>query len=472
MLKVVKIKNDYLKKGEEFFNSVLVQMKQQSLDIARTDDILTNVKTTDEYKEEFDNDFIGINPVDYCKNMYGNAEFKKYVESCFVIKKCQLTMSIIKIIIFILALGIGLLTYFLSKNIILTVVVAVILLIIVLFLYSFLFKGDGEDYNKFYKRTYYQLIFGILGKDFTCSYLEKDSTYNSELRSFVKFDFDIVKASEKKQFKSSYCNGSLYNLVLQQKHQHKNSNGQTTTSTETVLDGFNLDLIYLKPYNTLGDIVIKIREDENILSSLTEDTVNSMIHNDKDFMFDSEELNKSFDCTIDYKVGDADQIMLNMHKIITPIFERTLLFLRERYNSFNLTITDNGINFNVNMQKGLFQKIKGKELLDFTTKYKDKNKIVKLPTTSLFGIEDFTYYNTFPIIEQMYFVKYIDYFIKVTLNKEYYLQENIEQLVKYQQKDIDLANMEYKEFKKIYENEIKELYKKSEELKRNWKEVK
>ena len=378
-------------------------------------------------------------------------------------KYWQKKISGILTLAIIIAIVIAVLVYFLTKSIPVTVIVSIIALIIVLIINKSLNKG--ETYQSFYKRTMYKIIFKVL-EGFNIEFKNVNVLTKDELQKNIKTHFDKMSSSERKTFTSDFCAGELFNLKLKQEYQVKSKDGSTRTETKEVFDGFYLTINYKKSFDFLKGASINIRADESLLSSLTEDTVNSIYQSDKYFEFNSEELNKALDCHIrgTNAFGDIDDLMMQINKIITPTFEEYLLFLKERYNAFNMTITDSSINFNVNMDKNLFQTIKGGNLLNFSAKYKDYTKSVELPTPTLSDAKDFMYSETFPVMEQLFLIKYLDNLMHSGLDRENFAEDNINNINLYQQKDLELAETEMKEFVKIQKEEIEALFESSKDL--------
>jgi len=64
---------------------------------------------------------------------------------------------------------------------------------------------------------------------------------------------------------------------------------------------------------------IKIRADESLFSSITEDTFKSIYEGEKEISFNAEEMNKSFDGKITgyYGFNDVDEALIEVNKIIT-----------------------------------------------------------------------------------------------------------------------------------------------------------
>ena len=408
------------------------------------------------------------NPISYTDYIFENQNFKEYVKYAFVMKRYQSLINRVYSLSFIVSIIIALIVYLLTKKILISVILLVALGIL---LYIIIKKNDkGETYDSFYNRTIRILVFNIL-KDYSVSINEPLSLSTEYLSNVVRIKFTEYSISNVKKCANNISNGEIYNLVLKNRTEHTDKDGNKRENVSNVFDGFSLNINYNISFDYLKGAIIEIRDDDNLLSSITEDTAQSIYQSDKEFMFNSESLNKALDCHIMgvNSFGDIDDLMRKINLVITPGFEDRLIFLKERFNSFNLTISDNRINFTVNMNKSFYQKGKSGELLDFTSKYRDKTKNVSLPSPHIKNYEDFMYYNIFPIIEQLYYVKYFDYMIKSVLNMSSdsdanaltYNKNIIEQ---FENGILPVSNMDYKEFKEKYKEEIMLAYSDSKEL--------
>ena len=407
-------------------------------------------------------------PISYTDYIFENQNFKEYVKYAFVMKRYQSLINRVYSLSFIVSIIIALIVYLLTKKILISVILLVALGIL---LYIIIKKNDkGETYDSFYNRTIRILVFNIL-KDYSVSINEPLSLSTEYLSNVVRIKFTEYSISNVKKCANNISNGEIYNLVLKKRTEHTDKDGNKRENVSNVFDGFSLNINYNINFDYLKGAIIEIRDDDNLLSSITEDTAQSIYQSDKEFMFNSESLNKALDCHIMgvNSFGDIDDLMRKINLVITPGFEDRLIFLKERFNSFNLTISDNRINFTVNMNKSFYQKGKSGELLDFTSKYRDKTKNVSLPNPHIKNYEDFMYYNIFPIIEQLYYVKYFDYMIKSVLNMSSdsdanaltYNKNIIEQ---FENGILAVSNMDYKEFKEKYKEEIMLAYSDSKEL--------
>lgn len=447
-------------------------MASQNFSILKTELKQLNNKPNANYSSENSTTnkyIIEKQPISYFESIYTNTNFKEYVKYAFVAKKYQVIIDKTFGISLGIVLVLSILLYLLFHNIIVSIIFFAVLAILLMIANATLTKG--ESYNDFYNRTVYDLIFSIL-PGYTVNINKNLSFIKEDIERLVKFNFDSYQATNSLSFHNDYLNGELYNLILKKEKKTRNSDGNYTTSMEDVFNGFSITLNYKNSFNFLQGAIIKIRDDDNFLSAISEDTIQSIYQSDKEFMFNSEELNKAFDCFIGgtNAFNDIDALMQKIHMVITPMFEEQLLFLKNRFNTFNMTITDNMINFNVSMSKSSFQKAKSGELLSMKTKYRDHVKEFRLPLSGSLKATDFMYYRLFPPAERLFYVTYFDNMIQSYLNKENIKIENFDLLKAFQTEDLATADTEYKEFKMKYEEMIENVYEQSKMLEINLKE--
>lgn len=407
--------------------------------------------------EENNKNIILNQPINYFKNIFLSDNYRMFAKYGFVAKKYQKILDKLTSITISVILAISIILYFIFHSIPVSIIVCIVLVIISIFAINHLTKG--KSYNEFYKETVYGLIFKII-PSLTVTNGGTINLNSDILKQLIKLDFDRYKISNNLTFKSDYLDGELYNLKIEKDREIKNQDGTIRKETSNIFDGFSITLNYKNSFNTLKGAIIQIRDDDNAVSALVEDTVQGIYQSDKEFMFNSEELNKAFDCYIrgTNSFGDIDDLMMNIHKVITPTFEEQLLFLRKRYNTFNMTITDNMINFNVNMSKSTYQKIKNGEFASLKTKYRDYIKNFSLPLPNSSGAKDFMYYKMFPPAEKLFFILYFDNFIKTYLDRSNIKIENIDLIKSFHISDLQIADMDYSEFKKEYKDVIEDIY--------------
>ena len=254
--------------------------------------------------------------------------------------------------------------------------------------------------------------------------------------------------------------------------EYKDKNGNIRKSDNTIFNGFYVKINTTKTHNTLRGNTIKIIENENILSSMAEDTVKGIYENKKEFNFNSEEMNKSFDCKVSGYNGfiDIDEMMHTVHKIITPSFEQHLLYLRSRYNSFNMDINDTGLTATFHMDRSFFQEMKHGELLDFRKTYREANEKFKMLNADISGIEDFAYYNVFPFMERLYLINYLTYLYLSYVDSDNYYSINSSSINSFEESMSNIYIMDNKEFSEFYTDKIKKIKNETKDLAKIFKE--
>lgn len=443
-------------KADKYYNALLEDIENEKLNLIREN--LASVGIESELSNIDSNLVLKYTPISYGNMLYNNVNFKDYVKYAFVAKRCQRAINKIRNIFLIIILLIGVLIFLISKNIIISVIISIVLLIIFAIVFSKKFKG--ETYDSFYKRTMYPLIYNVLD-NFKYSKVDKNN-FSLPVKGLLNKTYTDQQISNKILFNSDFCNGEIYDLKLIKKDT-KTVDGKTTTTTSEVFDGFSVSIVYNNSIDRLKGAIIEIREDDNLFSAIAEDTVNSMFESNRNYNFNTEELNKALDCTISgtNNFEDIDGLMMEVNKIITPLFEEYLTYLKKRYNSFNMTITDKCINFNVSLDKTTYQKIKGGELFNFDSKYSDATRKVSMPIPNVSSAKDFFYYNIFPEMEHLFLMKYFNEIFKSSIDDKGVLTGNVEIIKNYQNEMLEISNMLFKDFKSTHKDEIASLYEES-----------
>ena len=412
---------------------------------------------------------IKYNPIKYSQNLYNSITYKFFVKYAFVVKRYQKHIDSLKFVSFLITFLISAILYLLTKKIIISIILFAVLSILILIILKTI--SEGKSYYEFYDEYITKIISKVIN-DFSFMPGEKKDITREYITNNINKMFHIYSLDNLYKFDSSHSFGEIFNLKLERELESEKADGTKTIKKEMVFDGINISINYKNAFNFLKGAIIEIRDDESLFSSITEDTVHGIYQKDNEFMFNSEELNKSFDCHIKgtNSFGDIDDLMQKIHLIITPTFEEKLLFLRQRFNSFNMTITDNKINFNVSMKKSAFQKIKANEIMKFSNSYKDVIQKIEIPKGTISGYQDFMYYKIMPPIEHLFFVMYLDELIRPVLDKDTKKIENIELIKQFEREDIELSTTKFSEIKKLYKDEIEHLYNESKEIKIELKE--
>lgn len=387
--------------------------------------------------------------------LYSSSQYEDFVINSLVLKKICTKLAIIQItiLIAITLLCVGIFTFL--KLTIVGIILAIILDI------AFLFKfKSGKSYQEYYNETMTKILnMAVSGytikpttaktsitKDFLDKYL--DINYS---KYFTKFNYN---------FESKYEVGDDFELELKKLIKTKDNEGNESTKEETIFDGFSIVSKNKQPYKILNGSIIKIREDENVISALLEDSVNSIVHNNRDFSFNSEKLNKHLDCTLTRTgfTSDVDQKMFEVTKIITPSFEEKLLFLDERYNSFNMNISDNEFSFNVSMKKDAYQKLQNGELFTLNTTYKRKKC-----NTNIFTETNFEYEKLYPMLERLFLLKYFRVIYNYQMDSSRFNNYDNKKIEQYESEIKSIMDMPWKEFSQPNENYVKNLKEKINE---------
>ena len=413
--------------------------------------------------------YIGINPIDITKFIYNNDKFYEYVKYSFLGKHYEKQLTLLYLIIVLIALIIDIILYFIFKFGLIFIISTVLLGSIIFIIFAFM--GKDESYSNYYNRTMVNFILSIYNNlNFK---LDRNKTLlDNDIKQIIYNLYDKKKFNNNISFNCSLASGNIIDMNLIKTRNIKDNNGNIRKKDEEIFDGFYLKINTANNNNLLRGNTIRIKADENILSSMAEDTVKGMYESNLEFNFNSEEMNKSFDCKISGYRGfnDVDEMMMTVHKIITPSFEEHLLYLRERYNTFNMNISDNGIIAAFNMKRSTFQKMKHNELLDFKTTYREANENFKMLSANVFGISDFTYCCVFPVLERLYFIKYLTYLYLSYIDFDNYYSINNDSINSFEEGMKNIYTMDNKEFKEIYVDKLKEIKENTKEFAKTFEE--
>ena len=392
--------------------------------------------------------------------LYTSEEYKEFVIDSLVLKKLCDKITMIKLIVTLLCFGaIAAIFYFIGLNIlgiILTVLVAAFMIIFFL-----LFK-EGKSYKDYYIDTMTKIL-GMAVSEYSISKRNRknknvQSRYEVINKDYINRNIDMVydkyQVDHNCSFESKYEIGEDFDLKLIDVVERTDSEGRTTRSEQTIFDGFSIVSRNKQPHNVLNGSVIKIRADHNLLSALTEDTVNSMIQSKREFSFNSEILNKHLDCKIRNTglTADVDQKMFEVTKIITSAFEDRMIFLDERYNAFNMNIADNEFSFTANLKRGSFQKLQDGELFKFGSNYKDKNH-----NTDIFRDVNFEYDRLYPILERLFLRKYFRVIYNYQMDNSRFSEYEHNKVDLYENEIKEVMDMPWKEFSEINKDYVKDL---------------
>lgn len=440
--KLIELQREYQKKTGEYI-------------IGKTSEIASVTDKVDQGRLK--NNYIGLNVLDSTKFIYESSSFYNYMQYAFAGKYYDRKIRNIKTLIAILFIIAGVILFFVLGKGILTYILEAILLIVMIVVLVKL--KTGESYESFYRRTFLTFLNSTYSDPvFDCNTLQP--LLDSDIRQITRRSYDRKKMRGPIGFSGTKCDGVVTDLELIDKTEVR-QNGQTREVETIVFDGMVLKINILNPISLLKGNVIRIKADENIFSAIGEDTIRGIYESEKEILFNSEEMNKSFDARISGHNGfnSVDEVLLVAKKILTPSFENHLLYLRKRYNTFSVDISDNYILMSINMRRSLLQKAKHKELFDFKTTYREANEQFRMLRGDLNGIEDFAYYNVFPYMERLYLINYLTYlYLSYTDFDNYYDINNVS-INAFEQEMENIYPMSNGEFRKKYTDKIKDIEK-------------
>ena len=381
--------------------------------------------------------------------LYSSSQYEDFVINSLVLKKICTKLAIIQItiLIAITLLCVGIFTFF--KLTIVGIILAIILDI------AFLFKfKSGKSYQEYYNETMTKILNMAVSEYTIKQTTAKTSITKDFLDKYLDINYSKYFTKFNYNFESKYEVGDDFELELKKLIKTKDNEGNESTKEETIFDGFSIVSKNKQPHKILNGSIIKIREDENVLSALLEDSVNSIVHNQRDFSFNSEKLNKHLDCTLTRTgfTSDVDKKMFEVTKIITPSFEEKLLFLDERYNAFNMNISDNEFSFNVSMKKDAYQKLQNGELFTLNTTYKRKKC-----NTNIFTETNFEYEKLYPMLERLFLLKYFRVIYNYQMDSSRFNNYDNKKIEQYESEIKSIMDMPWKEFSQPNENYVKNL---------------
>lgn len=391
-----------------------------------------------------DNDkFCGVDPIDYCDNLFEQNEYIDYVKISMIAKHYER----LYILICIIYIAIYFCLMYVLYNSISLIIFSAIALILGAILVLIIAFNSSMSYKKYYKKTIYDLLFSYGNLEYN---LNNKSLDDLSIKEIIYNDYTSKMSKNNMNFSGSVF-GNINDIELKNTKKIKDKKGNEVSHTSKVFKGFYLKINSNKAFNLLKGNVINIIQDENLVSSLLEDTVKGIYESDLEFNFNSEELNKSLDCKVSGYKGfvDADGVLMSVNKIITPSFEQHLLYLRKRYNSFNMKISDKCLIVSFDMRRSLFQQLKHGELFDLNTTYREANIFVPNLKGKLFGIDDFAYYNIFPTVERIFLINYLSYLYCSSFDFSYYYDTNNSVINSFESKMLNICDTKISEFKKI-----------------------
>jgi hypothetical protein len=235
--------------------------------------------------------------------------------------------------------------------------------------------------------------------------------------------------------------------------------------SRVIFSGVYYDVAARKIYHRLRGNAIQIRANENWWATTTETTLHAVHDSKYNHHFVDEKLNRALDCRVSGFKGFAnlEEMHFEATRIMTASFEERMLFLYKRYNAFNLTFSDTGLNFNVTLRRGAYAKMKRGEWLDFKKTYAEMAPNCRLP--ECYDRDFLRYYRVFPMMERVYLAKYLSCLWYAYMDGANYQGLAREMIDGYEPKIVELEGTDWKEFRRKFDSEMSEVYNKAKLLK-------
>ncbi len=488
-LKSINIKNEAIKEADKYYEQLKKEIQQNENSIQQQ----YEEELTEEQKRNMSIfNKVVLTPKQYLDFIYNSGNFKNYLKNILVVKKIDKKIISILSAIMIAMLAFAVLLVILMEHNVASIILALIIVIVAFGIVCGIKKG--RSYKEYYNATMSKLMVSILSpykfeensnSKNSNYYLTKNILTKEELEKHFSELFDSFNEFNTLLYTSPESNGGMCDLEIFKKvENHNQQTGKTTEVNELIFDGIYIKNNMRNKSNILNKYIIEIREDENLFSALAEDTINSFAHSEKDFTFNVEELNKALDCKIrsENSVGDAidktievaqnainnfiegDSVKeksileedvdpaLILQKVITPALEEHFMYLRKRYNSFNMNLASSYISFNVNLKQTLFQKFKAKEL--FSNGYKNHTQNVTFVKPELFSNDDFEYSSLFPMLEKLFFVHYLNLLYRFALKSNEVTKVELDVMNRFETEINEIMSLDYSEFKDLYKEEL------------------
>ncbi len=501
--KYVKIKDKAIEKADEAYSELQQEIKDNHAELRG--EYFKELTEEQRKKTTIFNDIV-VTPKEYLDFIYRNTYFKKYLQYALVVKNIDKKILLIKAGLVVLSIILAILITSLMSHSGISIIIAVIL-VFGTAIFTAITK-TGVPYEEYYTKTMSKLMISILpGYRFeevdqteqqqknnrrtrstirSRYYLTKRILTTEELQKHFSELFDFYKEDNTLLYTSPEAAGGMCDLEIGKKVKNTNKQtGKVEVKDETIFNGFYIKNKIRNKSNLLNEYMIEIREDENLLSALTEDTMHSIYKSEKNFTFNTEELNKALDCKIKYEnIADKaikettkfakktinnimgkenekediieesiDPVFL-LNKIITPGLEEHLLYLRKRYNAFNMDLTNSYISFNVNLNQTFFQRLQSKQV--WGNEYKKQTQSVTFIKPNLFGNGDFEYYRVFPMLEKIFFIHYMNLLYRYALKKEDITRVELDIMKNFEQEMEEILDGDYKEYKQLYMDDLKD----------------
>lgn len=362
-------------------------------------------------------------PVSYLNWLYDLSEYRRF---CRNLKSLRGKETAVKMVAIILCLtGAVVADYIATGSYLVVIITTIVVVIILLWIDKFCKSGP------YYVAWEYELLHG-----------------NVKSTKVVK---GPRAATIKKQFRELLPTGNRYNVS----HSYVYSGALSASLFKSIVEAVIVDdnrRKYSKVFQgwcmsiqlpgtlpELGKSVIKITADSNWLSQLAEDTTRAMLNDKREFVFNSEKLNKELDCRVIH--GDSDNATFAAERIITPWLEDIMEFIVERWHGFSLFIYQDHLLFTVDLRSAS-SIVKKAMNHDFGTYRTAAAKAAV--TTSRDGMQ---YYSVLPVLEDHFLPIILSYSIMAASDAQNYNEDSNAELTGYMSEMEDTIKTKYSEFK-------------------------
>ncbi len=176
----------------------------------------------------------------------------------------------------------------------------------------------------------------------TSKIVDADEYYTSNIARFkhnntdTTIDFYYATAMKVEKVKRRRKRANAENYSGDDKYVTYTERKEKILTSGVVFTFENLHNINLKDFRIL------IKDDDTLLSRLTENTIDNLKENKNEIKFNRIDLNKSFDF---YAFSDDKNkdVKVEALQIVTPVVEDLISYIRKKYGRFNMAITNNKI---------------------------------------------------------------------------------------------------------------------------------
>lgn len=155
----------------------------------------------------------------------------------------------------------------------------------------------------------------------------KDTDTNIDFYYATAIDVETIKR-RKRSDADNYTKADKYITYTERK--------EKVLTSGVVFTFENLYNINIKDYRIL------IKDDDTLISHLTENTIDSIKENKNEIKFNRIDLNKSFDFLVLANDKNKD-VKIDALQIVTPVVEDLIAYIRKKYGRFNMAINNNKI---------------------------------------------------------------------------------------------------------------------------------